>query len=96
MIKILAKGSLKPGFWEKAAPLYKELIENTHQEEGCLEYVLYVETEDENKYCMVETWASEEALAAHMQSAHFTRIIPQLRAFSGGPSEMSKLKVYPL
>ena len=94
MIKILAKSTLKPGSWEKAAPLYRELIEQTRKEEGCIEYSLFIDLADGNKCCMVETWISEEALDAHMHSAHFTRILPLLGEYRTAPSEMTKLREF--
>jgi len=94
MIKILAKSELKPGSWEKVGPLYQELIENTRKEEGCIEYGLFIDVKDENKCCFVEAWESEEALTAHMNSAHFKRLLPQIREFSAGSGEMTKLREF--
>ena len=68
MVKVLAKSTLKPGSWEKAAPLYRELIEKTRLEKGCIEYSLFIDLNDENKCCMVESWESEDDLAAHMKT----------------------------
>ena len=94
MIKVLARINLKPGSWEKAAPLFRELVEETRKEEGCIEYTLFIDSADENKCCMVETWASEEALAAHGKSEHFTRIIPLFGELTDGRGEMTKLREF--
>jgi len=92
MLKVLAKSELKPGSWEKAAPLYRELVEKTRQEDGCIEYGLFIDLADENKVCFVECWASDEALSAHTKSEHFTRIFPQLGEFTVGRMEVSRMR----
>ena len=78
MLKLLVKSAIKPGYWEKAAPLYKELIAETLKEKGCIEYELFVDTADEHSCYLIETWESEADLAAHQASEHVRRIVPLL------------------
>ncbi|MDR0468598.1 MAG: antibiotic biosynthesis monooxygenase [Peptococcaceae bacterium] len=94
MIKIVVKSVLKPGSWEKLTPLYRELLEKTHQEKGCIEYSLFIDTKDENICYMIETWENEEALTAHGNSEHFKRIVPQFAEFSAERSEMHSLRAF--
>jgi quinol monooxygenase YgiN len=94
MIKVLAKCAYEADVWETVAPLYRELIEKTRQESGCVEYSLFIDLEDGKKCCFVETWESDEALAAHVKSEHFTRIFPQLREHGMKMGEVSKLKEF--
>ena len=91
MLKVIARGELKPGAIEVLTPLYRELIEKTRQENGCVEYGFYIDVADETKGCFVETWASDEALQAHTQSEHFTRIFPQLMEKGFSMGEVSRL-----
>ena len=92
MLKVIAKSELKPGSWDTVTPMYRELIEKTRQEDGCIEYGLYIDLADENKCTFIEEWASEEALAAHVKSEHFTRIFPQLREYTVGQMEVSRYR----
>ena len=94
MVKVIAKSTLKPGSWEKATPLYREIIQETRKEEGCIEYTLYIDVSDENKCSIVETWESKEHLDAHMKTEHFIRIIPQLGELCVAPIEISLLKEF--
>ena len=89
MIKILARMTLKPGSWEAVTPLFKEIIEKTRQEEGCIEYGLFIDNRDENKCCMVEKWASQEAIDSHLKSEHFTGIFPKISEYNAAPAEVS-------
>ena len=44
-----------------------KMIEATQKEEGCITYSFYVDITDQRKFRIYEEWASEEALAAHME-----------------------------
>jgi len=94
MLKILARCELKPGTLEKAGALYKELVEKTRQEKGCIEYGFFVDLEDASKACFVETWESAEALDAHVKSEHFTRIFPQLGELGASMGEVSRMQEF--
>ena len=94
MLKVIARGELKQGAMETLAPLYRELIEKTRQEKGCKEYGFFLDLEDETKCCFVEIWETDEALAAHIKSEHFTRIFPQLREKGFTMGEVSRLKEF--
>ena len=39
-------------------------------EAGCVHYQLYRETGKENRFAMIETWASQADLTAHSKSDH--------------------------
>lgn len=96
MLKILAKSVHKPDCWEKTAPLYKELIEETRKEKGCIEYSLYIDTKNKDSCYMVETWESAEDHEAHTNSEHIKRIIPLLANYRTGPAEVTFLREFEL
>lgn len=80
MIKVVAKYRLKPGVREEYLEIARELAEETKKEEGCIQYVLYEDIKEPAILTMIEEWTDEEAINAHMESAHMKRIIPELRA----------------
>jgi len=94
MFKVIAKCELKPGILEKAAPLYRELIDATRREKGCAEYGFFIDLADESKCCFIEVWESEEDLNAHVKSEHFTRIFPQLGKLGATMGEVTKLREF--
>jgi quinol monooxygenase YgiN len=52
----------------------------SREEEGCLGYRLYQDTEDENAFVFVEEWESLEILKRHFATPHiatFMRAIPE-------------------
>jgi quinol monooxygenase YgiN len=94
MIKVLAKITLKPGSWDSLTHLFHELIDKTRKEKGCLEYNLFIDLTDENVCCMVESWESEEALEAHVNTEHFMRILPQIGESSAAPPDIAKMREF--
>ncbi|MDE6636952.1 MAG: antibiotic biosynthesis monooxygenase, partial [Muribaculaceae bacterium] len=36
----------------------------------------------DDRYLIMETWASEEDLKAHMASDHFKRLVPEIEKYS--------------
>jgi quinol monooxygenase YgiN len=81
MIKVVAKNYLKEGSKDDVLKLVEELIEETRLEAGCISYELFQSKRDPNEVTFIETWESSDALKAHTQAEHFTRIIPQLRVY---------------
>ncbi|MFJ7726847.1 putative quinol monooxygenase [Neobacillus sp. NPDC097160] len=80
MIRVVAKGKLKPGVRvEDYVMLAKELVAETRKENGCLSYALHEEVNDPTILTMLEEWADEEALGLHNQSVHVLKIVPELR-----------------
>jgi len=82
MVKVIANNHIKAGNLEKAYPLYEELVAETRKEPGCAGYDLLQDNQDAGHFVFVESWQTQEDLDKHMQSAHFTRILPQLDALS--------------
>jgi len=45
---------------------------------------------------MIELWACPEANAAHRETEHYQRIVPQLGEFRSVPSEIIRLREFPI
>jgi len=89
MIKVVAKNFVQEGKLEEVLALYKELVEDTREEEGCIKYELYQDEKDSNIIAMIEEWESREALNRHLNSEHFTRIVPQVKRFMVKETELN-------
>lgn len=66
MLKIVAKRYLRPGCLEEYIKLTRELVDLTRLEEGCVDYGLYYNKE-QNIAVMMETWASQADLDRHLK-----------------------------
>lgn len=78
MIKVIAKNVFQEDALQKVVALYKELIAESRKEKGCLSYELYQDIENPRIMTMLETWENKASLDAHMASAHFQKIVPQI------------------
>jgi quinol monooxygenase YgiN len=83
-IRVIARERIQSGKRDEALAIFRELIEHTQKEDGCIAYNLHQSVEDPDQLAMFETWASKEALDAHMQSEHFQRLIPQVGPLTEG------------
>ena len=91
MTRVVAKKKLKAGKREEFTSLYREMVELTRQEEGCITYTLNSLEGDPDIFAVIEAWRSREDLNAHLESEHFKRIIPQANEFI---AEAFPLEIY--
>ena len=97
MLKIVAKMQVRDeGCLEEFLKIGKEVVEKTNAlDKGCISYEFCKSGQDPSGYAMFEQWESQEALAAHMQSAHFTTLVPQMDALCApGPDIMVYEKLF--
>lgn len=78
MITIVAQNVFKDNSLEIVMPMLEELIEESRKEDGCIKYDLYQDTKNPSMLTFIEEWRDLEAIDAHNQTDHFTRIVPLL------------------
>lgn len=91
--KNVARDYWQPGKLEEALPLLREMVECSRKEPGCISYELCELVGEADATAMIETWADEEAMKAHMNSEHFQRIFPQLIKLSAQPARVETYNV---
>jgi len=96
MIKVVAKNFLKEGTKEEVLKIFKELVEKTVEEKGCIKYEVFEDLKNSNILSMIEEWESMEDLTAHMNSEHFKRLVPVLGKFMEKEGEINLYKKYSL
>lgn len=89
MIKVVAKNFVKEDKVDEVLELYKELVELTRQEKGCIKYELYQDEKDSKILTMVEEWESREALENHFKAEHFVRIVPQVKKYMAKEADLN-------
>ncbi len=52
-----------------------KLIEVTRAEEGCINYDLHQDNEDENLFLFFENWESKELWQKHMENTHLAEYV---------------------
>jgi quinol monooxygenase YgiN len=95
MITVVATNYIKEDKIDDMINIAKELVEETRKEDGCITYNLFQDSEDKGTFTFVEEWTSKEHLDAHMQTEHFTRIVPKIKELCRAEGKISVLnKVY--
>ncbi len=74
-ILVVATLKIQDGKVDDAIAQLTPLVEATHQEEGCLSYVLHRDVNDPSTLVFVERWESQEALTTHMQQPHMLKLL---------------------
>lgn len=88
MVKVVAKNFTKEDNFDEIMKLEKELVEETHKEAGNISYELFQDTEHPEILTMIETWKTREDLEKHLNSPHFTRIVPMLGEYMTKEAEV--------
>lgn len=75
MLTVIARIVAKPEFRSKVREELIKLIEPTHIEVGCIDYVMHEDNGDPNTFIFFENWESEELLDKHLASPHLTHYL---------------------
>ena len=73
--------------------LGKELVEKSRQDEGNVYYDLFQSATEPARFVFCETWQDDAALAIHSNAEHFTRLVPQISAYTKNGLEADKFKL---
>ncbi|RDY60126.1 putative quinol monooxygenase [Flagellimonas nanhaiensis] len=72
-LTIVARILAKPEKKELVKSELVKLIEPTLKEEGCINYDLHQDNENENLFLFYENWTSRELWQKHMDAAHLAQ-----------------------
>ncbi|MFV0411918.1 MAG: putative quinol monooxygenase [Oscillospiraceae bacterium] len=90
MVTIVAKQTVQQNSVAPFIEIARQLVAATRQlDGGCLHYDLFQDTHQPEVLTFIEGWESQAALDAHMASAHFKPLFPQLQALCAAPGEIA-------
>ena len=95
-VHLLVLIEVQPGKRQQQLEAYQRLKPLVLAEPGCLQYDLFVDASDENKFVLVEHWASQAALDAHDLAPHMVeadRLNPSFRAKPSVVAKMNQVQV---
>ena len=78
MLKVIARMKVKEENAETFKALFKELVDETVKEEGCVSYTLNLSRSDPELFILLEVWKDKAALDSHMAAEPFKRLLPQI------------------
>jgi quinol monooxygenase YgiN len=92
-IRLTVQLPIKPGSANEFKAAAKPALARVKREDaGCEMYDLFQSVDDENRFVLVESWATEELLDAHMKSPTMGDVGKALGAHLGGAPVMHKYK----
>lgn len=91
--KLIAEDFIDPLHIDKVLPLYEALVQATRLEPGCLHYELCQDIKNPGHFVFVEEWEDEAALDAHVASAHFQSLVPQIDRYTIREGRYTHMKV---
>lgn len=68
MIQVIVFYTLKEAFVNIFADAFKNIRTIVIEEEGCLQYELFVSPYEATRFCLVEKWLSQEVLDKHLKT----------------------------
>ncbi len=95
-VTVVALIKLKPGAEETALAALRPVIDQTHQESGCVKYALHRSTVDPQQFVLVELWASQADLDAHFQKPYMGELLSGLAEHVSEPPAIHFLAPVPV
>lgn len=90
---ILARIYIKPGKEAEFISAAKMMIENTHKEEGCLEYMLYQDPYESTNFIFVEKYKDQAAIDFHFGTSYFAEFGDLISDMTSKDSEIKILGI---
>lgn len=59
-----------------------ELVAASLLDKGNISYDFYESQTNDDRFAIIETWESREALKAHTETEHYKRLAPELQKYS--------------
>ncbi|MFB6171495.1 MAG: putative quinol monooxygenase [Haloarculaceae archaeon] len=93
MIVLHASFPIDPDKRDEVLDLVEDLVEQSNQEPGIVDYRAAVDVTDENVIRFFERYEDEAALGAHNQSDHFQEFSAQLPSLLAGEPTVTRFDV---
>ena len=74
-LTVIAKWNAKSGSEEQLYEEFRNLVESTRAEEGCINYDLHRSVEDPGTFMFYENWESRPLWEQHMESPHLQEFL---------------------
>ena len=87
MILVTIKIDVRSAKRKELAQTLSALAGRVRNEAGCVSSAFYREVENENALCVIEEWATQADLDAHLRSDNFHVLVGAVKLLNG-PAEM--------
>lgn len=77
-VTVVVHAAARAGRRDELESLLRSVIVPTHAEDACIHYSVHQATADPDAFVVVEKWASQEALEAHLGTPHLKRLADEI------------------
>jgi len=95
-VRVVAVLQALPGTGAEVLALWPSLSGQVRAEDGCLGYALHRVAGDDDRFVVLERWASLQALAAHGQSPHMREFGARASGLLSAPPDVIVLEDVPV
>jgi len=95
-VRVVAVLNAQEGAGGQVLAAWPALSAQVHAEDGCLSYDLHPVLGQDDRFVVLERWASLAALAAHGRSPHMREFGTSAAAYLAGPPDVTVLADAPV
>ena len=92
-IRVVARITARPDTVDATRELLLSLIQPTRAEDGCVMYELLQNTSDPTDFTFVEEWTSDQALDAHLETAHLIEAAERGAELFAAPPDIRRYRL---
>lgn len=89
MVKVISRMKVKEDKGDTFIDLFKEMVEPTQKEEGCIQYEMYRDEDRPSILVVVERWETRDAFDHHLLTEHFEKIVPAMWELMDGEPDIT-------
>jgi quinol monooxygenase YgiN len=89
-IVLVVSFKVKEGREAQALPVFQQVGEQTHAEDGCERYAWVRNVADRTEFALIEKWRDEDALASHRDTDHLAEFRARLDDLLTAPPVVSR------
>lgn len=75
MVIMTTRMSVSARWKDELASALRGMLEPVRHESGCLSFDLYIDTEDDDTYMLVEEWETKEDFDRHLRSGDYKKFL---------------------
>lgn len=94
-LMVTVRVKAKPGKEAELEKAWRAIIGPTHNESGCLKYVLHRAVDDPGFLMSIERWTSKEAIDQHMAAPYVQALLSRVPELVAGPPEIRLFEAIP-
>lgn len=94
-LTVVVRAKAKPGKEAELEKAWRAIIGPTHNEPGCLKYILHRAVDDRGVMISIERWGSKETIDQHFAAPHVQALLSRVPELVAGAPEVSVYEAIP-